>query len=111
MNQVKMILNVIGWAGIFAGAGLVSVAATEGTTWAGVCVASIVAGMLINTVAGMLPRTKPSFHTYKVTLRNIETGMIWDVTVRALDKDGLISRVRGQYETDYVKPVSATRID
>ena len=54
--------------------------------------------------------TKMGLPTYKVTLRNLETGMVWDVSVQAFDKAGLISRVRGQYETDYIKPVSAIRI-
>ena len=116
MNKAKGVLNVIGWACIFMVACIVGVGATEGAAWGIACFALVIVGMLINMVVELLPKAKradrkPAFHTYKVTLRNIETGMVWDVTVQALDKDGLISRVRGQYETDYIKPVSAIRID
>lgn len=82
MNKAKMILNVV--------------------------------GMLINMIVSILPKAKHTGgkpdNTYQVTLKNIETGMVWDVMVKAPDADCLVRRVRGQYETDYIKPVTAVRV-
>ena len=114
MNKVKMILNVIGWACIFMGACIVGVGATEGVTWGSASAALVMVGMLINMVVELLPKAKRAYrkpdNTYQVTLKNVETGMVWDVMVKAPDADCLVRRVRGQYETDYIKPVSALRV-
>ena len=114
MDKVKMGLNVVGWACIFIGACIVGVGATGGVTWVGASAALVIVGMLINMVVALLPKAKRTDrkpeNTYHVTLKNVETGMVWDVKVKALDADCLVRRVRGQYETDYIKPVKAVRI-
>lgn len=114
MNKAKGVLNVVGWACIILGACIVGVGATHGVAWVGASVALVLVGMLVNMIVGILPKTKrPDLtpdNTYQVTLKNIETGMVWNVMVKAPDADSLVRRVRNQYETDYIKPLTAVRV-